>query len=84
MKVESVRRSWLDRVMCVSRRVEVELSCGDRRMVDDGEGVERGGVESTESGGGVDVREERDVTDDDDNETSTDGCADDRGGEGVR
>jgi hypothetical protein len=24
------------------------------------------------------------VTDDDDNETSTDGCADDRGGEGVR
>jgi hypothetical protein len=33
MKVESVRRSWLDRVMCVSRRVEVELSCGDRSLM---------------------------------------------------
>jgi hypothetical protein len=61
MKVESVRRSWLDRVMCVSRRVEVELSCGDRRMVGDGDGVEREGVGSSGSGGSVGVWEESDV-----------------------
>lgn len=56
MKVESVRRE-LDGVMCGSRCVEVELSCGDRRRVGNGEVVEGG---NSGSGGSVGVWEESD------------------------